>query len=756
MRLLRFDRIEYRVFADFTWGDNEQLRDFGLFNLIYSPNGSGKSTLADILRRVRTGTPVEAGRVVMTFDDGTVTLTPSSAPGNLESLVRVFDPEYRQTNLDNFEGIHWAIGQEAVDAAADTARLTQQIQRTIELTQQAETQLNIDTRALDSFCQQTATELRTLKRLIPGQERANYSEAYLRSSLDAVNSSTASKTSLPAEEVATKRSFLQERVLLPTIDLRAESGPTDLGPLIVKVESLSKEASTVTPDKPAWIAGRQSWLSEGLRFLEDDQHQACPFCGQTVSAERESELSENLRGEHEAFIARVGSALGEVAAASVDLRSLAIPEPSAVLAPVRESFKMAVEALTESLATYRVSLAAMKKRLSRIRESSIPIKEVVALDRGTAIDAWKRVLQAVEAHNALVRGHTEECERAFQDLEADLLHTVSPKYRDLVAKVSSSQAAVSDIRVQLRTGKAELRQVEASIQRIDHAVDALNADLAAYLGHADLQLQVVGDGYQILRGGAPTLTVSEGERTAITLLHFLRSLDDEQFDRENGIVIIDDPVSSLDSTALHSAAAFVINAIADRESRLPRSQVIVTTHNFAFFRLLRAWSRHLKKDPAGGPADRYYSIRTERSAGGRSSSIVPIDKLLLTFNSEYQYLFYKVRNFTPGEESLYILNLARRLLEAFLAFRVPTEVRLDLQLEEILEILPTIGSEQKHRLRLLCNTGSHSAAVPTSEGQLAQIDEAALAVEALMDLMAAADPTHHARMIGLVDAISGR
>ena len=88
------------------------------------------------------------------------------------------------------------------------------------------------------------------------------------------------------------------------------------------------------------------------------------------------------------------------------------------------------------------------------------------------------------------------------------------------------------LETQLRTERAELRTVEASAQRIDHAVDALNADLESYLGHSDLHVEVHGDRYQILRAGVPTLSVSEGERTAITLLHFLRSLDDAVRPRE--------------------------------------------------------------------------------------------------------------------------------------------------------------------------------------------------------------------------------
>lgn len=119
--------------------------------------------------------------------------------------------------------------------------------------------------------------------------------------------------------------------------------------------------------------------------------------------------------------------------------------------------------------------------------------------------------------------------------------------------------------------------------------ERLNNDLYKYLGHRELQLEVKETGYTIVRHGTPAKgTLSEGEKTAIALLYFLKSLEDHEFDITKGIVVLDDPVSSLDDNALHLAVAFI------KGRTKGTGQLFVFTHNFTFFRLMRDWFDHIK------------------------------------------------------------------------------------------------------------------------------------------------------------------
>src|SRR5690606_40846036 len=98
-----------------------------------------------------------------------------------------------------------------------------------------------------------------------------------------------------------------------------------------------------------------------------------------------------------------------------------------------------------------------------------------------------------------------------------------------------------------------------------------------------------GNGYALTRGGQPVSHLSEGERTAIAFLYFLKSLQDKTFDMKNGIVVIDDPVSSLDANALFSAFGYM------KERTKEAGQLFIFTHSFAFFRNVKKWFHCLNK-----------------------------------------------------------------------------------------------------------------------------------------------------------------
>jgi wobble nucleotide-excising tRNase len=94
------------------------------------------------------------------------------------------------------------------------------------------------------------------------------------------------------------------------------------------------------------------------------------------------------------------------------------------------------------------------------------------------------------------------------------------------------------------------------------------------LGHKELSILSVEEGYVIRRRGRPIEgSPSEGEKTAIALCYFLSSLEAEGRSIRDRIVIIDDPISSLDSRALNYACSLILSRLANA------AQMFVLTHN---------------------------------------------------------------------------------------------------------------------------------------------------------------------------------
>ena len=92
-------------------------------------------------------------------------------------------------------------------------------------------------------------------------------------------------------------------------------------------------------------------------------------------------------------------------------------------------------------------------------------------------------------------------------------------------------------------------------------------------------------GYYIKRSSSAEFakSLSEGEKTAIALICFLSKLKEENFDLNSGIVVIDDPISSLDSNSVFQAFGSMKTEIKQAK------QVFILTHNFDFFKHIKHW-----------------------------------------------------------------------------------------------------------------------------------------------------------------------
>jgi len=294
--------------------------------------------------------------------------------------------------------------------------------------------------------------------------------------------------------------------------------------------------------------------------------------------------------------------------------------------------------------------------------------------------------------------------------------------------------------------------VEKQVRQHQRSAEELNAEMASYLGSDELRFEVKDTGYTITRNGRPAMNLSEGERTAIALMYFLKSLADTGFDAANGIVVIDDPVSSLDSNALYCAFGYM------RARTAQVGQLFVLTHNFTFFRQVRHWFEKMKgqkkPDITKRPAQ-FYMVRAHVNGAGRNSILSTLDPLLRDFESEYQYLFKRVvdeANRTLAQDTLSpyygLPNVARRLLEAFLAFKIPG------QAGELYDKLEQVDFEvgKKSRILRFLHTYSHLDQISEPEHDVSILSETPAILKDILALINKLDTEHYNGMIDRITA----
>jgi wobble nucleotide-excising tRNase len=209
---------------------------------------------------------------------------------------------------------------------------------------------------------------------------------------------------------------------------------------------------------------------------------------------------------------------------------------------------------------------------------------------------------------------------------------------------------------------------------------------------------------------------------------------------KKGIVIIDDPVSSLDSNALFSASAYM------KERTKEAGQLFVLTHNFALFREVKHWFHNLR-----GPdkkKDRFYMLTPYFADGHRYARLEPLDRLLREHESEYHYLFKKIHEEAnnKGKRELadfYTFpNLARRLMESFLAFRYPASPNFLTQIQS-----STFDAAKRTRLYRFLNAYSHREVIEEQQHDLTLLAETPQILSDLLDFMAMEDRRHFDEMV---------
>jgi wobble nucleotide-excising tRNase len=316
--------------------------------------------------------------------------------------------------------------------------------------------------------------------------------------------------------------------------------------------------------------------------------------------------------------------------------------------------------------------------------------------------------------------------------------------------VTSANSALQKVLNKPQTLRNDIEAIEREIIEHRKPAEELNAELRSYLGHDEFRLDVKDTGYTMTRGGQPVGDLSEGEKTAIAFLYFLKALQDKSFELANSVVVIDDPVSSLDANALFSAFGYM------KERSKGAGQLFVLTHNFGFFRQVKNWFHHLPKQNSTNqerrPA-RFYLLTAYVNAGQRSASLAPIDPLLERYESEYHYLFKRVHEEAHRGDAEVMLedyygmpNLARRLVETFLAFRYPDRPGdLAKQIDEV-----DFDSGKKTRILRFLHTYSHSGSIADPEHDPSILSETRPVLRELLELIKKCDPGHFEGMKKLV------
>ena len=756
-RICRITRLRgYGVFRDFKWPSD--LPEFGQYNLIYGWNGTGKTTLSRLLRDLELRRRPTMGQATLHISGNDV--AGDSFPQSTLQ-IRVFNRDFVRRNVFPVGGGDMppilVLGAENVERQRRIEHLKKNrsaAQAKLQLALTAEQPADDE---FDRFCIREARSIKNTLRTSGHGPYNNYNKTNFRVQAgklaDASDRTThlltdAQHKTLFARHNGTQKPRVAEvSYALPDFDRIADRA---MGLLSTTVVAAAIDALRNSPTLA-------HWTRQGLMLHRDSSPERCLFCDQPLAARRLDALEAHFSAEYGRLTQRVDREIEKLKAASEASERLQIPSAADLYEHLGPELQSCERTLREAVFSARRFLAAV---IQALEAKKLRAFEAVKLE----VDTPPVDTDIVTKLNAVIRRHNEEGD-AFDTLVGEARHRlakhmIATTLEEFIRLREAAARATADRRELERMVRGlddQIADLEREIVEHRQPAEELNEDLQTYLGHDELCLEIKDTGYAIARGGVSTSTLSEGETTAIALLYFLKSLRDRRFELDRGVVVLDDPVSSLDANALFLAFGFI------RERAGEAGQLFILTHNFSFFRQVRNWFRHLKgqrgKNVSNRPAQ-FFMLDAAAEDNTRSSVILALDPLLARYDSEYQYLFARIHEAATGAasqdlEGHYALpNMARRMLEAFLAFRQP---QISGELWRKMQAVPFNKAKKLRILRFL-HTHSHSIAVGEPEHDLTALAEGPSVLEDLLEMIESLDGEHFSNMVQLLtsSADSGR
>lgn len=762
MRISRLPKIrKHRIFRDFVWPN--ELPSFAQFNVIYGWNGSGKTALSSLFENLQDGRAISEGEVKFELDNGNEISGTDIPTVNVPS-IRVFNRNFVARTIEaigesNVAPIYF-LGRESIEKQKQVEALKGEFAAANEaLTKATENKQKAD-RVLDDFCVEKAKLIK--EALLGSADYANYDKRRFKQGVIQLKDMLLKPQALSdgKKETLRKQKELQAK---PPISPLSVSLP-DIKNLRLQTENLLKRSIlSQVIDELASDPKVGAWVQQGLSLHKGEWGtDTCRFCGNELSPQRRSELEAHFNDAFASFQREIEQAIRGIESQQQSMKTVEFPDASRFYDHLTVDIQSAVEAAKQKIVSVIQTLGHFKDALERKTANPFEVLTLEEVKPGGDSDgtllrtAIKMVNSIIEKHETVTKNLGNEIRHACQTLEQDYVREALPKFDELADSVKEAETAFTTAQRKPTELQEKLRTIEREIVEHRRPAEELNHELRAYLGRDELGFDVKDTGYALMRDGQPALHLSEGERTAIAFLYFLKSLEDKAFDLSKGIVVIDDPVSSLDANALFSAFGYM------KERTKECHQLFILTHNFAFFRQVKNWFHHLKgqnkKNVDQRPA-RFYTLLATFTGGQRSATLAPLDSLLEQYESEYHFLFRQVHeaaNTTvPTTELSHFYgmpNIARRLLETFLSYRFPDCGGALIKRFERVDF----DSAKKTRILRLLNTYSHSGGITDPECDPSGLAETGEVMKVILELIQATDGEHYQGMIKLVQPVEER
>ena len=622
--------------------------------------------------------PTETAFKIEASDGTTVTQDPISNP--FGSNLLVFNTDFVSRNFEwdasSTKGIAY-LSEKKVDARKEFDEIAPKLSAA---KQQTKTKEKAKTKADKDLADLKTRVARNVREVAAS---SSYTQSYDARKIQGHYSkaSFGAEKKLSEADLKINQGLLAQREPLPTLSFSPSLPAGLIDWFKVGQALLTQSVSGIASKEFEAHSDALRWVEKGLHYHDENSVNDCLLCGNTFSEERRAQLRSMFDRSWTEALRTLEDAVRHGDEQQQALRGLyrSAPKEAEVTAEEREAFTQNRMLFEVAIKQLGVCVGELLKGLEV--KAANPTKEVVVTADLADFDLekWLAEYENIEAAlTATVKNHNDAFtsfaamqKDAFTKIEAHVLATNQGNWNRL-------QKGVQGAEIELETAQTDeqglaVRQLELRSDLQDHGVgaDKMNELIWAYLGHKELRLIAEAGGYKILRpSGKPATELSEGERTAVSFCYFLTQLAGEGRKAEDLELVIDDPISSLDTAARTYAYSLM--------TRMTKkcAQVIVLTHNTSFMNMVKREFQNLQKRDDTKVVTALLSLDCRNSGNGeeRMTCLTNMHSLLVSHDSEYHYLFRMVKDAAQNKTTDYLFllpNATRKLLEMFATFCSP-------------------------------------------------------------------------------------
>lgn len=710
----RIDKIKgLGIFRDYQADTN--LPSFERYNLIYGWNGCGKTSLSRLF------TALEKGNLEGFPDLEYQLITEGGVVKQQQPYtrnVKVFNQEYISENSPSLENPSaetkhiFILGKEDKDLATQIEKeAAEKVCLNELLTRDDKKAGVISLNTQKDQSEKSKGKLFTdIARTIASSKGRAFRD-YNKINALKVYSTLKQKEELSQDDLEKCQSMIEQKILekidainLPSLQSNNNGVIEDVGVAdqitILVSETKSLLAQTVQQNAIKRLTENSDiaeWVAIGIEVHKSHSSKICEYCNQPIPEKRAEELAGHFNDAHKTIIKSIEEITAKLREVYYVISHLKLTDRSNLYEPYKDKYEECHKGVDDARQTVLDEITELG---SRLNEKKVKTHKSVNLDSDIDINLLVERIsllnEVLDQHNQMTDNFEITINTSKEKLERHFVSTIYDEAQGLDNELVNIDKQITLTNERIEELSLSISNAEAKIRNTKIACEKLNKYLEQFLGRAEITFEDSENGYLIRRCGKSATNLSEGEKTAIAFVYFIISLESKDFKLDEGIVLVDDPVSSFDSNCLFQAFAFLKNSLAEAH------QLFIVTHNFEFLRLLMNWLNH---DRRANNNKCYLMINNRSEADERCAFICKLDKLLQEHESEYHYLFKIIKTFESDgsiESAYNIPNIARKVLETFLMFRVPNGKSTYEKLQSI-----TFDENKKTAIYKFTNDQSH-------------------------------------------------